>query len=153
MARQSIPYANATTGASARAEITKILKAFGCSQIGFMDDFEKAELILAFTHRGRNVQLRASAKGWAKMYLNANPWNERRTLRRVEYENAALEKGLVAINSILRDWVKGQVAAVECGILSFGAVFMPYMLTGDGQTVAELVESKGLLPPPTGEAS
>jgi hypothetical protein len=45
----------------------------------------------------------------------------------------ALEQGHVAVNSILRDWIKGQVTAVECGILSFEAVFMPYMLTSDGR--------------------
>jgi hypothetical protein len=28
----------------------------------------------------------------------------------------------------LRDWIKGQVTAIECGILKFEAVFMPYML-------------------------
>jgi hypothetical protein len=33
-----------------------------------------------------------------------------------------LRQGHVAVNSILRDWVKGQMTAVECGILSFEAV-------------------------------
>jgi len=57
------PYASATSGASAREEITKILRRFGCESVGFMDDFEKHEIVLAFTHRGRPIQLRASAKG------------------------------------------------------------------------------------------
>jgi hypothetical protein len=33
-----------------------------------------------------------------------------------------LRQGQVAVNSILRDWIKGQVTAVECGILSFEAM-------------------------------
>ena len=37
-------------------------------------------------------------------------------------------QGHIAVNSILRDWIKGQVTAIECGILSFEAVFMPFML-------------------------
>jgi len=45
----------------------------------------------------------------------------------------------------LRDWIKGQVTAVECGILSFEAVFMPYMLTIDGRPLIERVTE--LLPP------
>ena|SRR6266567_930389 len=49
-------------------------------------------------------------------------------------------QGHVAVNSILRDWIKGQVTAVECGILSFEAVFMPYMLTNDGRPLLERVE-------------
>jgi hypothetical protein len=111
------------------SSISKILRRFGCESIGFMDDYEKHEVLLAFTHRGRNVQLRASAKGWAQIYLKEN---SRRSTRE-DYEHAALRQGHIAVNSILRDWIKGQVTAVECGILSFEAVFMPFMLTHDGR--------------------
>ncbi len=38
--------------------------------------------------------------------------------------------------------------AVETGILSFEAVFMPFILTDNGQTLIERVSSAGLLPPP-----
>ena len=61
-------------GTKAREEVTKVLRRFGCESIGFMDDFEKHEVLLAFTHRGRQVQLHASAKRWAQMYLKENPW-------------------------------------------------------------------------------
>ena len=40
-------------------------------------------------------------------------------------------------------------AAVECGILSFEAVFFPYMLTHEGRPVIERV--RDLLPKPTEE--
>ena len=60
---KSIPYAGAQSGAAARDEITKVLRRFGCESIGFMDNFSEHEVLLAFTHRGRQVQLRASAKG------------------------------------------------------------------------------------------
>ena len=129
----STPYANASSGKAARDEITKILCRFGCERVGFMDDFENHELLLAFTHRGRPIEFRASAKGWAAMFLKENPYTHRRRGTRQEWEQAALRQGHVAINSILRDWIKGQVTAVECGILSFEAVFMPYMLTNDGR--------------------
>jgi len=143
----SVPYA--TAGAeSARAEIQKILKRFGCESVGFMDNFEKKSVLLAFTHRGRQVHLEASAAGWAKLWLQENPWNYRRRGTREEWEAAALEQGMKAINSILRDWVKGQITAVECGIMSFGAVFMPHMLAPDGRTIIQHIEERGLLPPP-----
>jgi len=142
------PYAGATTGGAARDEITKLLRRFGCESVGFMDDFDNHEILLAFKHRGRSMQLRASAKGWAAMYLKENPWTLRRRGTRQEYEKAALRQGLIAVNSILRDWVKGQVMAVECGILSFEAVFMPYMLTNDGRTLIERIATMDLLPPP-----
>ena len=142
----SVPYASASSGERARAEATKILRRLGCEQIGFMDDFENREVLLAFTHRGRNVQLRASARGWATMYLKAHPYNGHRRRSRIDYEQEVLHQGHVAVNSILRDWIKGQVTAVETGILSFEEVFMPYMLTADGRRVIERVQE--LLPKP-----
>jgi hypothetical protein len=68
-----VPYASAKSGLAAREEITKLLSRFGCSSVGFMDDFAEHSVLLAFSHRGRAVQLRASAKGWAQMFLKENP--------------------------------------------------------------------------------
>jgi hypothetical protein len=152
--REPVPYASATSGAAARDEITRMLRRFGCDSVGFMDDFDKHEVLLAFNHRGRQVQLRASARGWAAMFLRAKPWNSRRrTGSRVDYERRALMQGLVAVNSILRDWVKGQLTAVECGMMQFEAVFMPYMLTGDGRTLIERVAEAKMLPAPSTRAA
>lgn len=144
----SVPYSTATSGATARDEITKVLRRFGCESVGFMDDFDKHEVLLAFSHRGRPVQLRASAKGWAQMFLKQEPWTSRRRGSKAEYEQAALRQGHVAVNSILRDWIKGQMTAVECGILSFEAVFMPYMLTSDGRPLIERLAETDMLPKP-----
>lgn len=148
MATITVPYEGATSGAKAREEITSLLRRMGCEEVGFMDDFAKHEVLLAFRHRGRPVQLRASAKGWAAMYLRARPFGSRTRGTRVEYEQRALRQGLIAVNSILRDWVKGQVVAVECGMMSFEAVFMPHMLAPDGRSLIEHVTEKKMLPPP-----
>lgn len=146
----TVPYAGATTGGKARDEIVKMLQKFGCESVGFMDDFANAELMLAFKHRGRNMQLRASAKGWAALYLKEHPYNYTRMRKsKAEHDQAALKQGIIAVNSILRDWVKGQVMAVECGILSFDAVFMPYMLTNDGRPLIERLSETNMLPPPS----
>lgn len=144
----NIPYENATSGDSARGEITRLLRRFGCSSIGFMDDFDRKEVLLAFEHRGNRVQLRASAKGWAALYLREHPYSRRMRKTEAQYEAQAMDQGLVAINSILRDWVKGQVTAVECGIMSFAAVFLPHMLATDGRAMIEHIVSQGLLPAP-----
>jgi hypothetical protein len=148
MAQVTVPYENASSGASARDEITRLLRRFGCESVGFMDDFAEQSVLLAFTQRGRQVQLRASAKGWAQMYLKAKPWSSRSRRTEGQYRQRALQQGMIAVNSILRDWVKGQVTAVECGILSFETVFMPYMLTSDGRTLIEHVIEAKLLPAP-----
>jgi hypothetical protein len=104
--------------------------------------------VLAFNHRGRPVQLKASAKGWGAMYLRKHPYSHRMRKNQKTYESEVLAQGMIAMNSILRDWVKGQVTAVECGVLSFEAVFMPYMLTNDGRSVMERLSETNLLPPP-----
>ena len=70
----NVPYASASTGQKAREEISKILRRLGCESVGFMDEYATSEVLLAFTHRGRSVQLRASAKGWAQLYLKVRPW-------------------------------------------------------------------------------
>lgn len=147
----NVPYEGATSGGKARDEIVKLLRHFGCESVGFMDDFENKTIILAFKHRGRAIQLKASAKGWAQMYMKAHPG--RGYGRQQAREAKAMTQGLIAVNSILRDWVKGQVTAVETGILSFEAVFLPFMLTGDGRPVYERMDTMDLLPPPTAQAS
>ena len=147
----TVPYENATSGGKARDEIVKLLRRFGCESVGFMDDFEDHSVMLAFTHRGRPIQLKASARGWAAMYLKEHPYSySRRRKTKTEHEQSALRQGDISINSILRDWVKGQITAVECGMLSFEAVFMPYMLTNDGRLLIERLQSMpDLLPAPT----
>ena len=131
----TLPYASATSGIKARGEIIKILKHFGCDSVGFMDEFENKSILLAFVWNGKQIQLRATAQGWANAFLRENPWTHRRHYSRDEWEQRALDQGLIAINSILRDWIKGQVTAVETGILHFEHIFMPYMIAADGRPV------------------
>lgn len=143
----TIPYEHATTG-KARNETIKLLQLFGCESVGFVDDFDHHMVVLAFRHRGRAVRLEASAKGWAELWLKRHPYNRRSPGAKSDHEKRALSKGLVAVNCMLRDWVKGQVTAVECGMLSFEAVFLPYMLTSDGRRIVDTIDEVKLLPPP-----
>jgi hypothetical protein len=143
----SVPYASATTGTKAREEITKLLRRFGCEEIGFMDNYNEHAMLLAFTHRGQRVQLKASAKGWAQIWLRENPYTHRCRRSRTEYEQDALAQGHVAVNSVLRDWLKGMMTAVESGILSFEAVFLPFMLTSAGRPLHERVNELPLPQP------
>ena len=147
----SVPYATASAGGSARDEITKMLRRFGCESVGFMDDFDNHEVLLAFTHKGRQIQLRASAKGWAQMFLKEQPYTHRRRMTRHDYEHEALQQGHKAVNSILRDWVKGQVTAIECGVMSFEAAFMPHILLPNGMRLIDHVQAENLLPAPPAE--
>jgi hypothetical protein len=112
-----------------------------------MDDASRGDVLLAFEHRGQQIQIRVSAKGWAAMWLKKNPYYRRRCTRH-EWEQKALHQGLIAVNSMIRDWIKGQITAIESGMLAFEEAFLPYMLTTDGRTLAERIRETNLLPAP-----
>jgi hypothetical protein len=63
MTAKSTPYASATSCDRARAEVTKLLRQFGCEKIGFMDHYATQELLLAFEHRGRRAARRRQGLG------------------------------------------------------------------------------------------
>lgn len=144
----SLPYSNSTSGRSAMDDIRKTIQAFGCSKFAPMEDFEAGKVIIQFEYRGRMVQVEASAKGYAAAWLRQNPYSSRMRLSKVDHERRALEKGQIAVWSILRDWIKGQLTAIETGILSFEAAFLGQILLPTGETVMERVSSQNLLPAP-----
>lgn len=141
----SIPYQEATSGDKALGDIQAILSKFGCSTFGSMTDAENGKTIVQFRWRGQNVSLEASWKGYAVAYLKENPYTHRTRCSKQEHEAKALKQGKIAVCSILRDWVKGQITAVECGVMSFEAAFMPHMLLPTGERVIDKVVNSKLL--------
>jgi hypothetical protein len=146
--RGQLPYATATAGDKALLELQKALGAFGCQSFGTMIDEEHQKVIVAFRWRNRNVQLEASWKGYAQAWTKKNPYSYRSRGTKQDHEQKALKQGRIAVCSVLRDWVKGQVVAVECGIMSFEAAFMPHMLLPTGERVLDRVQAEKLLPAP-----
>ena len=140
----NVPYEHATTGRAAREEMIQLLRGMGCESVGFMDSFETGSVILAFVHRKKKVQLEANAQGWANMYMKAKPWTRKMRRTEHEYREQAREQGQIAVNSVLRDWLKGQITAVETGVMRFEDVFLPYMMTKDGRSVAQVIEQRGV---------
>jgi hypothetical protein len=147
----TLPYENATSGASAMEETQRILRNFGVKKIGVMEDDEKAELVLQFELHGRMVQVAASAKGYAAAWLRQNPWNSRKQSSQQQWEAKALQQARISVYSILRDWVKGQITAIEVGLFSFEGAFLGSILLPSGQTVLQCVTAQQLLPAPVVE--
>ena len=83
--------------------------------------------------------------------MATHPWNYRLRISKTDYERKALHKGQTAIYSILRDWIKGQVMAIETGMLSFECAFLGQLMLPTGETVLERIERDNLLslPPPS----
>jgi hypothetical protein len=149
---RALPYASATSGKRAILEMAKILEGIGASGFGCYEEFDKAELIVQFKWRDMPVTIRASAKGYAAIWLRRNPYTSRMRITRADYERRALEKGKTAVYSMLRDWLKGQVVAIETGMLSFEQAFLAQLMLPTGESVLERIERDGVLtlpaPPP-----
>lgn len=142
----ALPYSTATSGEKALGEIQKILRAFGCNKFGSMVDDGAGELLVQFEYRGRMVSVKASTKGYAAAWLKANPWSTRRASKKLQHEKKAMDVASVAVYSILRDWIKGQIMAVETGILSFEGAFLGQILLPSGKTILEHAMEQKLLP-------
>lgn len=149
-----LPYENATSGERALGEIQKLLRAFGCTKFGSMSDDEAQEILIQFEYRGRPVSVKASIRGYAAAWLKQNPPNifkadhERGTVneKQIKAERKAMDIASVAVYSILRDWIKGQVTAIETGILTFEGAFLGQILLPSGRTVLEHAQQTQVLP-------
>ena len=144
----SLPYENATSGERALGEIQKLLRGFGCNRFGSMTDDGAQEIMVQFERHGRRVSVKASIRGYAAAWLKEHPYSTRMRCTRPQHERKALDVASVAVYSILRDWIKGQVTAIETGILTFEGAFLAQMMLPNGSTVLEHVEQQRLLPGP-----
>lgn len=133
----SLPYENAQSGDKAFADVQKILDRFGCDSFGLMQKRAEQLTLIQFEWRERRVELRGSWGGYAAMWLKENPYTSRRRCTEDEHKRKAMEIAQMAVCSMLRDWVKAQVTAVESGLMSFEEVFMPHMLLPNGQRLIE----------------
>ncbi len=143
----SLPYENATSGRRALDEVQKVLGRFGATRFSVMTDTEKREVIVQFTYRNRDILVRANVAGYAAALLKKSPYSGRMRKSREQYEGEAVKQAEISVCSILRDWIKGQVTAVEVGVLSFEGAFLGSILLGTGKTVLDTIESQKLLPP------
>lgn len=143
---QMLPYENSSSGTRALADIERILHRFGCQSFGSMQDFEKQSLIVQFRYRDMPVHVEASMAGYAAAWLRVHPWSNRMRRTKVEHEREALRIAGLAIHSILRDWIKGQVMAVETGILSFEGAFLGQLMLPSGETVLGRLQRTKELP-------
>lgn len=146
----TLPYENATSGDAALGEIRKVLTKFGCARFGTMTDTEAGELIVQFSYRGMDVTARASYRGYAAAWLKEHPYTTRTRRTKVDHERKAMKQAEISVCSVLRDWIKGQVVAIETGVLTFEGAFLGQILLPTGSTVLEQAHKVGLLPAPGG---
>lgn len=141
----SLPYEGATAGKRALTVIESTLREFGCNKFGNWFDYDTGTLTIQFEWRGRAVELRASASGYAAAWLKEHPYTWKTNGTEQQHKQKAYAIAERAIYSMLRDWIKGQVTAVECGLLSFEEVFMPQMMLPNGRRLIDAAKEQFLL--------
>ena len=139
------PYENATSGKAAIDEMQKLLRGFGATSFGVMEDFAAGTVTVQFVWRERRVSIDASAKGYAAAWLRHHPYTHHMRATRAEHERRALKQANTSVYSILRDWIKGQLTAVEVGMLSFEGAFLGQILLPTGETVLQRVTASKTL--------
>ncbi len=144
----TMPYENATSGHKAIQQTERLLRRFGCNNFGTMMDWDRQVLLVQFTWRERQISIEASHRGYATKWLQENPWTSNKHSTKQEWDAMALQKGEMAAPSMVRDWIKGQVTAVECGLMPFDHAFMPHMMLPDGRRAIDHMVA--LLPAPKG---
>jgi len=133
----TLPYERASAGANALHEAEKILRKFGCANFGVMNEWDRGVVIVQFTWKSRRVSIEASWRGYAEAWLKEHPHSPKMRKKKHDHEMEAKRMGEKAAPSILRDWIKGQVTAVEMGLMPFEHAFMPHMLTHDGTRLVD----------------
>lgn len=140
-----LPYENSTSGDKALGEIQKLLRGFGCNKFGSMIDDGAQEIMVQFEYRGQPVSVKASMAGYAAAWLKEHPYSSRMRCTKIQHERKAMDIASIAVYSILRDWIKGQVTAIETGILSFEGAFLGQIMLPNGQTILEHAQQSRLL--------
>ena len=128
-------------------DVRKLLAKFGCDRFGTMTDQANGELIVQFAYRGRDITAKASYRGYAAAWLKEHPYGQRTRGTKVEHETKALKQAEISVCSILRDWIKGQIVAIETGVLTFEGAFLgQILLPNTGKSVLEAVMHSNMLP-------
>lgn len=128
-----------------RGEIDDLLRAWGCHNIGWSEDYEKGIVTLVFLWR-RKVKGQDPIEYAAKFIVRLP---DQATLREAAkdrwgyFRQPALDKLMQGRGKqehrVLLLWLKAALNAVECGIIDADVIFLPFLVGGNGQTVAEAI--------------
>lgn len=140
----SLPYESATSGTAALTEITKLLRQTGASEYGSSSTSD-GQVKVTFTLHGQSYCVEADGAGWARAWLKANPYTYRKRGTKDEYEKKALVQGHLAAFSIVRDWLKAQVAVLQTEVMTPEELFLAHRVASNGQRVIDLARGAGLL--------
>ncbi|MGH8570613.1 MAG: hypothetical protein ACREXU_22065, partial [Gammaproteobacteria bacterium] len=104
--------------------------------------------IVHFAWHERSVSLEASWLGYAEALLKAHPPKPRSRVSEAEQVRRFMKQAQISVCSVLRDWAKAQVTAIECGTLTFEEAFLAHLHLPSGERVIDRLVADKYLPPP-----
>ena len=127
-----------------RGQINELLRRWGCHRIGWMDDEAGCELVFEFVHDGGKDGLQTLHARYRLTYPTDEELEQKaqgaRGLRAGYLEKLQSHVGRRE-HRLLLLLLKANLEAVEEGLLDPAVVFLPYIVTDNGQTVGERVIS------------
>lgn len=139
-------YAEGTSVAvsKSRGEVDKLLREWGADAIQWSDEFKAATATLRFiwTYDENEYLARFTIKLPAEEELKKGAVDGRTgRVSQTKMETLLRTRGRQE-HRILLLWLKAALNAVDCGIVSAEAIFLPFMEGKDGRTVAEIAVPK-----------
>lgn len=123
--------------ARSRAAIDALLRDWGCTGLGWSDDFDaqRAALRFRWTHEGVEYLARFVVQLPDDAAL-------KKTMRasyptRKQLDDYREQRARQAYRVLLL-WIKAALNAVDAGLVSAASVFLPWLEGADGRTVAEV---------------
>ena len=117
-----------------RGEIVDLLRQWGCTQIGWSDDYEARTALLRFAwpHEGTTYSARMSIQTPSDEEIRAE---FRRFASPTQIDNRMRQRER-ALHRLLLLKIKGDLHAVQAGLLTAVEAFLPMLETSDGRTLA-----------------
>ncbi len=122
-----------------RGEIDDLLRGWGCGAIQWFDDFENGRIELTFRWKREDLVYLARFA----VALPSDDQLKKKALdgRSGRFSPIKLDKMRAARgrweHRVLLLWLKASLNAVEAGIIDPAALFLPFLVGKNGQTVAE----------------
>jgi len=133
-----------------RGEIDALLRRWGAKGVQWTDDFDEGKVALRFawTHEGSQYMARFNINLPSEDELRKQAIDGRSTnygqggrVSEAKLEKLRRARGQ-AEHRLLLFWLKAAFNAVEAGIISAEALFLPFLEGRDGKTVAEVAVPK-----------
>ena len=143
-------YSTEVAASKTAGEIQAILVAHGASAITTVYGDGGTIQAISFTVRtpGGEVVIRLPIDREATLRVLRRLWNEGKIPHR--YADPAQAERVAW--RVVKDWVAAQMALVETEQVRMEQIFLPYLLTPQGQTIYEVAVQSGFLALPEGKA-